>query len=232
MIQRRPIVLNVMLAAGCAAVLTACTVNSGTTTTSSGPAVTPMPKAAPPSGAYVGRGAASNLASDPDTLKKWEAGAFSRRSGGPGGAADLELTGNGKPVGSADIYGPPIQVSSGKAYTFSLWIDPTYVSDGNAVLGIYAPSRMVQYGQVRIVRGPAGRYSVSAVIPKDETSVRIDFQPNGLSVANGKKLRIAQPMLVAGAPKAAATGPMTGATQAPMIVATGAPKKTPATPSP
>jgi hypothetical protein len=206
MIRRHQLIFNVMLAAGFAAVPAACASNSGT---GGGPAATAMPLARPPSGVYDQSGAVVNLALD-DSLGTWEPGAFSRGIDGPGGAADLEVVGTGKSMASRDLFSAPITITPGKTYTFSIWIDPSKIIDGSAILGIYAPSRMVQFGQVRIKRGSAGRYSVSGKIPKTQSKVRIDFQPNGCTIAAGEKLKIAQPMLMAGTlktvvPKALAT---------------------------
>jgi hypothetical protein len=218
MIPRHPIILKLVLVAGCAAALAACGSNSGT---GAGPAATGIPIARPPSGAFARKGTILNLAPDPDTLRTWEAGSFSRGTGGPGGAADLEMLGTGKPVPSVDLYSPPITLRPGKTYTFSMWIDPSQMIDGyGGLLGIYAPSRLVEYAQVRIIRGPAGRYFVSAAVPKDQSKVRLDFQPNGYTLATGRRLKIAQPMLVVGTPKPPAVVPKPHPSGAPKTHAT------------
>lgn len=196
-----------IVAAACAAMLAACGSKSGS---AGGPAATAMPVAMPPSGSYT---ASANMIADASTLARWTGGSFSRHAAGPGGSADFEMIGTGEPQGSNDLYSQPITVEPGKSYVFSMWIDPSHITSGFGVLGIYAPSRMLQYGQVRINAGPAGRYAVDAVIPASEHQVRVDFQPNGLSIENGKILRLAQPMLKPGAlptPKPAASNAPAG----------------------
>lgn len=195
MIPRSHAIRVLILAAGFGAVA-----GCSTSATRPGPAATGMPIANLPSGSYT-QGTATNLAPDPDTLRTWLPGSFALRKGGPGGAVDLEMLGKGPPAGSIDLYSPEITVSPGKTYVFSLWIDPSHTRNGYGVLGIYAPSRMIAYGQVRIIPGPAGRYSVSATIPKDQNVVRIDFQPNGTTIVKGQKLKVSQPMLLEAPPQ-------------------------------
>lgn len=177
----------------CAAALAACS-QSGSGRVANGPAATAMPTAAKPNGSYIR--SAANLAPDPDALRRWTPGTFVLSNRGPGGSADLEMTGTGEPQGSSDLYSPPVALQTHKTYVFSLWIDPSNVQAGSVVLGIYSPTRMVTYGQVRIKRGAAGRYSVSATLPSGANQVRLDFQPNGATIVKGKTLSVAQPMLL------------------------------------
>ena len=188
MIGRYPVILAV----ACAALLAGCGSKSGS---AGRPSATAMPIAMPPSGAYS---ATSNIVADATSFARWTLGSFTKHGNGPGGSADLEMLGTGEPQGSSDAYSPIVTVGSGKSYIFSLWIDPSHITGGFGVLGIYAPSRAITYGQVRINPGPPGRYSVDGVVPADQHQIRIDFQPNGLSIENGKTLRIAQPMLKIG----------------------------------
>jgi hypothetical protein len=200
---RHAMIRNAVLAVSCASVLAACSSRSAPEPAAVTSMATAMPVAAAAPGSYTGRSASSNLAPDPDTLRRWTRGGFVVRSGGPGGATDFEMVGSGEPQGSNDAFSPPIKVLPGQSYVFSLWIDPSHISSGSAVLGIYAPSRMVSYGQVRVNPGPPGRYAVDAIIPKGQRTVRIDFQPNDETIARGQILRISQPMLVRGALPAA-----------------------------
>lgn len=193
MIRRPAFFLTSALAAVAALTIAGCGGQSGKT--SAGPAVTPVPIGKPTTMAYAGHASALNLAPDPDTLKKWSAGSFSLGKNGPAGSTDFQMLGTGEPQGSNDLYSPVIALSPGKTYVFSMWIDPSHIIAGSGILGIYSPSRTIVVGQTRINSGPAGRYVVTATVPSDQNQVRIDFQPNGLSIANGQTLRVAQPML-------------------------------------
>lgn len=173
----------VAAAAAAALCMSAC---SSQPVHNAGPAATPMPLASP-------------LAPGGDGLPKiksvarWVPGGLTFVRNGSGAGPTWQLTGNGAPGTTADLFSAPIDVEGGSTYAFSMWVDPSRIIAGSVILGIYNPARNVAYGQVRIVAGKAARYSVTARIPAGVSRVVVDFQPNSCSVAAGRRLVIAQP---------------------------------------
>lgn len=144
----------------------------------------------------------TNLVPFSDTFTNWALTGCALGTGGPNSAIDIEVTGTGSSQ-TFDAPCPGIPVTPGTQMSASFWYDATctftFTGEQPRVI-LYDLTHSNEFGDIYLVSGNKGRYSVTFTVPTGCTSLRL--QPHcmgpGLTIPSGQKLKFSQPMLLVG----------------------------------
>lgn len=139
-----------------------------------------------------------NLAPNSDTLTSWTNNGGTISTGGPSGATDWEVTGNGGSSGTKYLQSPNMTVYPGEILGVSIYCDPSAITSGNAQLLVYDTNThvLLSGGFIAIYQGSAQRYGIyDLIIPNGTTSIYLRAATNQCSLSNGGVFKFSQPMI-------------------------------------
>lgn len=119
-------------------------------------------------------------------------------SGEANGANALVYTGTGAASGTLQRYAL-VNVTPGQTLILSVYVDPSHITAGSAIIGILSADLSTQLETLEIPVGAAQRYGTAAwTVPSGTTQIAIVLGTNDCTVANGEPLIFAQPQLEVG----------------------------------
>ncbi len=139
-------------------------------------------------------------ASDP-TEKKWgnapNGGTYETMvfasGAGPNGSNAISYTGTGASA-TDSLASDPLHIAAGRVYIFSCYVDATYASGADLLVGLFDDQMLTPYVTISVPPGQKGRFtSAPFTVSSGVTITRCEFALNGATVTAGKLAIFSQP---------------------------------------